>query len=249
MKEAHEIVKIVAEERELLEKSQNYDDLFCRLEKVSIGWRYNSPNEERLLCWKIMDLGKIRGRSFGIIFSEEGTDEQRMKWSIVDVENWLFGRYLWFDSLSDAIKEWESSKQEIFPVGEIDVKGMEFEWFSVDEHGFIAVFSTAGFGKVPDFVFQENSDHILLESYFTRTHFGRSEVMIQKNSENKYLRTLAARGLYAYEWSQRKGPYELIFRPSNPLTIKDINDRVAETIANVVLGINHWGDAPIVRLA
>lgn len=72
--------------------------------------------------------------------------------------------------------------------------GLEFDWFASDAEGNIGLFSTAGFGPVPDNV---------------QLHFqGHDQVAAQLDWRvSEVWKECASRGLFVFDWQHWQGPY------------------------------------------
>lgn len=246
MKTKQEIRELCIEElRKIdnLEYRKRIEKVCVSPRMVEIGWDY-AKRENKLVCWLVLELGFIRDKKFGVIYSESGTDEGGFFWSIVDLSDLCFGRYLWFSSLLDAYDEWLTCQGLICPFSPEDVAGAEFEWFAADRNGDIAVFSTAGCGFIPDVVFDVARNHILLEGYLTRTHFEHCVAVPGKGVVlNEYLKGISERGLYAFEWSVWKGPYKLAYIPESPLNITEIDSEIAKILGLLRFEKISWKDS------
>jgi hypothetical protein len=71
-----------------------------------------------------------------------------------------------------------------------DIAGREFDWFAMDNAGYVAMFATAGFGIVPDLVLADYLAHERLSEFFPIEHWGSEKVW------DVYARF----GLYVYDW-------------------------------------------------
>jgi hypothetical protein len=100
--------------------------------------------------------------------------------------------------------------------------GIEFDWLGVDQRGHVAIFTTAGYGAVP-----ENVNLHLIDVDRAVEHLGRLPVIgeadqiVKPASDGNYADwyTYSAQGLYTYDWNVRHGPYIRLSVPTVPIAI------------------------------
>lgn len=123
--------------------------------------------------------------------------------------------------------------------------GPDLEWFAIDHEGFIAGFTNAGFGVVPDAVFtsfdryNETLDAI---AALQRTGFARWV----SNKPRLYdtWDDWSARGLYSYDWDHPIGqpdtslPYRLLCVPEKPIHVSQLPSSVANYIKECEFNIS-----------
>ncbi|MGV3755076.1 MAG: hypothetical protein ACO1QS_06815 [Verrucomicrobiota bacterium] len=92
-----------------------------------------------------------------------------------------------------------------------DYQGLEFDWFAVDSDGFIALMSSAGFGPIPDGVFERFDGQQNIEDFLSR-HIG------SRTSDDllRIQRSLALAGVFTYDWKHWDGPYLRFAVPPQP---------------------------------
>jgi hypothetical protein len=83
-----------------------------------------------------------------------------------------------------------------------DFYGEEFDWFAVDSGGFVAWMMSAGYGPIPDSVFQQLEQQRRIEEHLTRLS-GYST----KAPWRRMLWSLSVAGLFVYDWEHWNGPY------------------------------------------
>jgi len=106
-----------------------------------------------------------------------------------------------------------------------DRRGMEFDWFGVDDVGEVAVFATAGFGLVPAQVRAEAEHHDAIGDQITLTGWGTSTVW------DSYARV----GLFAYDWDDQRHCYSRMAQPTQPMS-KQLSARLtAEALPRLAL--------------
>lgn len=91
---------------------------------------------------------------------------------------------------------------------EEELEGREFDWFAMDSEENIALFSTAGEGKVPEPVIEAYAMHDKISELLDSPNWGSSEVWSD----------YAALGFYVYDWSLNGGPYRREREPSNNMS-------------------------------
>jgi hypothetical protein len=82
--------------------------------------------------------------------------------------------------------------------------GVEFDWFAIDQDGFIALFATAGSGPVPASVLASTSAYEAIGGSISVSGFGSSAVW----------QSYAQAGLYAYDWSGAQASYVRVAEPT-----------------------------------
>jgi hypothetical protein len=118
-----------------------------------------------------------------------------------------------------------------------DIAGREFDWFAVDRCGQVALFSTAGEGRVPDQVLAHLDIHDKVGASIEVTNWGTEKVW----------QSYAAKGLYVYDWDFRTQCYARIARPDEstapgPVIAIGAMDRIPR------LDID-FADAAVVRIS
>lgn len=92
-----------------------------------------------------------------------------------------------------------------------DYQGLEFDWFAVDSDGFIALMSSAGFGPIPDGVFERFDGQRNIEEILSR--------LIGSRTSDDLLRiqqSLSLAGVFTYDWKHWDGPYLRFAVPPQP---------------------------------
>jgi hypothetical protein len=92
-----------------------------------------------------------------------------------------------------------------------DFQSVELDWFAADESGFVALMSSAGYGPIPDCVFQKFEQQRQIEEQFSKlVGFSTSGDLIRAK------RSLSKLGVFSYDWKHWKGPYRRIGFPLRP---------------------------------
>ena len=96
---------------------------------------------------------------------------------------------------------------------------VEFDWLACDADGFVAVFSSAGFGPVPEelVAMVEAVDAAL-------DRIKALPVRAESAPADPDERRPAAYGLFAFDWTHARDRYEIEASPERPLRIDEIQD-------------------------
>jgi hypothetical protein len=98
-----------------------------------------------------------------------------------------------------------------------DFLGVEFDWFAEDPDGFLAVLSSAGYGPIPDGVFERLDGQQGIEEFL------RSVVGPRLGDDLlRAHRSLASVGLFAYDWKHWDGPYQRSAIPKQPKRLSEL---------------------------
>jgi hypothetical protein len=92
-----------------------------------------------------------------------------------------------------------------------DYYGVEFDWFATDSTGFVAWMMSAGYGPIPDEVFQQLDKRRAIEE-----HLARLSGYSTKAPWPRMMWSLSTAGLFVYDWKHWKGPYRRIGFPLLP---------------------------------
>lgn len=98
-----------------------------------------------------------------------------------------------------------------------DFMGTEFDWFAADSGGFVALMSSAGYGPIPDRVFERFEQQQQIEEFFA--HLVGEPLM---NDWTRMILSLSACGVFAYDWKHWDGPYQRQGMPSVPQRIDQL---------------------------
>lgn len=116
-----------------------------------------------------------------------------------------------------------------------DIQGLEYDWLGSDDHGCVALFSTAGAGYAPKAFLLDTDAHdvaihaVLALPATTTTKFAPD---LAPDLINTW-RLVAERGLYAYDCDLNGGPYRLVAAPAVPVQVDALPPDVA-TVATAV---------------
>jgi hypothetical protein len=130
-----------------------------------------------------------------------------------------------------------------------DVNMMEFDYFASDLHGNLALFSSAGFGWIPNVILENRDDHEYME-------FGEetSDVvdLVDRSLERyehfemppEFLEA-AKCGLYVYNWAY-DGSYVLVLRPTNPSHLSSLSEEHQRVFTQCVFDA-YFSKTPILK--
>ena len=124
----------------------------------------------------------------------------------------------------------------------------DFEWYAVDRDGFIAFFTSAGFGPIPIVVFRSES----LYFEITRTISDlsccgghRINIAGQLYPKPEDWVRMAQRGLFAYDWDSSNAgqyvscqPYQLIASPARPMNISELPQLIQNSLADIRFNVS-----------
>jgi hypothetical protein len=133
------------------------------------------------------------------------------------------------------------------------LSGIDYAWLAVDSIGNVAVFTTGGEGPVPTSALPT----LELAESAIRDLVERSacEMQIKIPRPDDYV-SFAKRGLFAYDWydvhresSSRINQYELLARPTNPVTLGELPDSFRVLVApTIIVGVT-FGAAHVPQYA
>jgi hypothetical protein len=130
-----------------------------------------------------------------------------------------------------------------------DAVGLEYDWLAVDADGFVALFSTAGAGFVPDALLRDPEgfdgaiDAILEMPARTIADCDRELAPGRLNT----WRRVAERGLFAFDSDPLGGPYRLVAKPHAPVRANGLPSSVASVAGRIVLPTVSFKNATEVR--
>ncbi|WP_437963184.1 hypothetical protein WMF04_25955 [Sorangium sp. So ce260] len=118
-----------------------------------------------------------------------------------------------------------------------EILGLEFDWLASDADGFVALFSTAGGGYVPDEFLRDTDAHdaaidvVLASPASTAARFAPQ---LPPGSKNTW-RMVAERGLFAFDSDLYGGPYRMVAAPANPIRIVELPRLVIDVVERLKL--------------
>lgn len=117
------------------------------------------------------------------------------------------------------------------------ILGTEYDWLASDANGSVAMFSTAGGGFAPAAFLRDTDAHqaaidaVLALPPSTAARFSPS---LSPDLENTW-RSLAERGLYAYDSDYHGGPYRLVAAPERPAQLGELPELAIAVASSVRL--------------
>jgi hypothetical protein len=124
----------------------------------------------------------------------------------------------------------------------------DFDWFGVDEEGFVAHFASAGFKRIPASVSESSEDLGLVSNYFKTEAPVRGAHWVDEDSlrlrpdwkgernEGRYLRSFAGmadRGLFSFDIDSYLKPGIAYFRVAHPLSPLEL-EQLPEPIRRII---------------
>ena len=115
-----------------------------------------------------------------------------------------------------------------------EFSNLEFDWLACDADGFVAMFSSAGFGAVPEesVPIAESLD-AALDRIKALPVTGEATSISGRTTPDDWVAT-ARRGLFAFDWAHMRDRYQLEGLPSTPVHIDEIPDDVISNVAKRV---------------
>jgi len=97
-----------------------------------------------------------------------------------------------------------------------DMVGTEFDWVAADQSGSVAMFSTAGFGPIPDGVLEQRDHH----SSIIENVENLAEIL----SSADLLTNTGPVPVFVYDWTVNSGPYRRTQSPRSayPVRVDDL---------------------------
>jgi hypothetical protein len=121
-----------------------------------------------------------------------------------------------------------------------DLHRAEFDFVVVDADGHVALFSTAGFGPVPesslslpDIAHLPDPEGALLQLLHI-VGVGKPEGR-GPGAAGDWL-ALGARGVFVFSWLPHQGPYERLVTPSRPVAFQELPQGVRTLVAATIAG-------------
>jgi len=95
--------------------------------------------------------------------------------------------------------------------------GTELDWFAAGSDGFIALMSSAGYGPIPDRVFERFDAQRRIEEFLSSL-IGQ----LLKNDWDRMILSLPASGIFVYDWKHWNGPYLRLGTPQVPHRMEEL---------------------------
>lgn len=110
------------------------------------------------------------------------------------------------------------------PKTALQIAGEEYDWLGTDQEGNIALFSTAGAGYAPEAFLRDTESHdSAIEQILSMpaTTEARHSPAVAPGCINTW-RSVAERGLYAYDCDPNGGPYVQVAAPKERINHADL---------------------------
>jgi hypothetical protein len=104
------------------------------------------------------------------------------------------------------------------------IEGLEYDWLSLDEENYVALFSTGGSGYAPRAFLRNTEAHdaaieLILATAATTT--AKFSPQLPTGLKNTW-KLIAERGLFAFDCSPDGGPYRLVAAPTVATLFSDL---------------------------
>ncbi len=120
-----------------------------------------------------------------------------------------------------------------------DMRGLEFDWWAIDQDDHVALFCTAGQGDIPTEVLKaygdQPTDPDLRDLIPQLVPSGPWQEEGRGPGTCREFRDLGARGVFVFDGLLAPGPYERIIRPANPVRLHALPTGVREAVVLVRL--------------
>lgn len=131
----------------------------------------------------------------------------------------------------------EEMKYSVLMKSAEEIAGFEFDWLACDRDGHVALFSTAGGGYAPK---EFRSDTDAHDAAIAAILAGpeRCVSMLAPALAPGFVntwRSVAERGLYAFDSDPNGGPYRLVASPEVPILVRDLLPKIASAVRSVEL--------------
>jgi hypothetical protein len=117
-----------------------------------------------------------------------------------------------------------------------DTQGLEYDWLASDADGHVALFSTAGGGRVPDEFLRDVDLYDAAIKVILRlpTRTGaRFAPTLPAGLQNDW-KLMAERGLFAFDSDPNGGPYRVVSAPNEPMRLTELPEEVAAIAGRIV---------------
>lgn len=122
----------------------------------------------------------------------------------------------------------------------IDLQCEDLMWFAIDRNGYIAEFTSAGMGNVPEFVCADREINDVLVDYFMNALVETTlEQLVVEYEDNDLINdaiNLSRKGLYCFDASG--DIYEKICSPKVPLHIDKLPTNIRDIMSKRLIDID-----------
>ena len=131
----------------------------------------------------------------------------------------------------ELLEDYLEGCSESFDLAERGVRDVDFDWFSRDTQGSVALLTTGGHLVVPRSVFRSKDAYLRVCEVFYRTP-ERGQALLKQAEPGDFEDWLAAsrRGFYGYDWNNDtrvSDTYSLVSVPAKPISVTELPE-VAE---------------------
>ncbi len=106
-----------------------------------------------------------------------------------------------------------------------DFSNLEFDWLACDADGFVALFSSAGFGPVPEesVAMADALDAALDRMNAMPIRSGATSIGGTTNPDDWM--AAAQRGFFAFDWAHARDRYQIEALPNRPIRVDEVEDK------------------------
>ena len=123
--------------------------------------------------------------------------------------------------------------------------GLEFDWIAVDADCHLGLFSTGGYGPVPEIVSRPDYMDDLYDNLSDLEPRGQARLEINPDYDVSEWLALSQKGLYVYDWSSAEELYQGVSSPTSPLELNEFTSNLEEVALLVGLKTNFATREPI----
>lgn len=130
----------------------------------------------------------------------------------------------------------------------VEIEGFEFDWLGADSEGRVALFTTAGRGYAPPSFLADTDRHdAAIEALLRLAASTRALRAPQLRSDlpNTW-RSVAERGVFAYDATGPDGSYKLVAVPESPLHVDQLPAAVRMVVAETLLRETRLGTVDVI---
>ncbi|WP_165253251.1 hypothetical protein [Paludisphaera soli] len=132
--------------------------------------------------------------------------------------------------------------------------GLDYAWLATDAEGHVARFTNAGQGPIPKAVLADRRASDQAEALtMALPERGDSLMLVAMPRPDDFV-AVACRGLFAYDWQDahrqagRIHRYELISRPTVPVTVEELVGELATLIGKVKFRSIRFAESPAIAV-
>jgi hypothetical protein len=125
----------------------------------------------------------------------------------------------------------------------------DYEWYSTDAAGHVAVFTTAGIGPIPISVLTARPlADAFAEAVWKMPARGRASMLVSLTTPDDYIH-FASRGFFAYDWRDvhrtawKTHRYEMLSRPGTPIHLSELPEQFQSLLRSTAFGDLSFADS------